>query len=87
MNEDLFVGAKVEWIGDRVRTIADIKPRHIGRVCTFTHFWGSDPDASEYADVMGTLEGYNGSEIIVSGDAYVWGQMADFKIYRSRLVS
>lgn len=83
MNEDFFVGAKIEWIGDRIRTIADIKPRHIGRACSFTRFYADET----YVDVMGTLEGYNGSEIIVSGDAYVWGQMADFKIYRQRLVS
>lgn len=84
MDDDLLVGAKVNWIGDRVRSMADIRPRHIGRVCSFTYFVGLHPD-DNYMDVMGTFDGYTGTDLLVSGELYNWGQVADFRIYRKVL--
>lgn len=78
---------KFEWIGDRVTTLATIQPRHIGRVVTFD-LYESAVDAENYASerVIGTLEGADGSQVLVSGDWYLWAKVANLKSYRREIV-
>jgi len=76
---ELLIGARVKWVSDRIK-IAEIQPRHIGRVVSFTYF-------SEGGDesVMGILNGYVGSSITVNGEDFDYGQMADLRVFRSEL--
>lgn len=81
MLDDILIGAKVKWVADRINALATIQPRHIGRVTTFTHVLNAD----DYSSVMGRLDGYSGNELIVSGEVYGYGQVADLKIWRQEL--
>lgn len=74
------MGVSIGWVGDILRR-ADIKPRHIGRVVTFSVTPKPDDLTADY-DVIGTLEGAVGDDIIVSGDTYNYDYIADFKVWR-----
>lgn len=86
---DTVLGAltRSEWVGDRLTTLAAIQPRHIGRVVTFD-LYESAVDADNYAveRVIGTLEGADGSQVLVSGDWYSWARIANLKSYRREIV-
>lgn len=71
------MGVPIGWIGDRLK-LQDIKPRHIGRVVTFCTI----PQPNEYFDVIGTLEGAAGDQLIVSGDTYDYEAIQDLKVWR-----
>lgn len=74
------MGVSIGWIGDILR-LADIKPRHIGRVVTFV-YWQDNRDQTDPQNVIGTLEGASGEKVIVSGDEYEYAGMGDFKVWR-----
>jgi hypothetical protein len=64
--DELLVGARIKWIGDRINALASVAPRHIGRVTRFEYF-DTEEASYSYVSVMGTLDGYTGNEIVVSG--------------------
>lgn len=76
LDDDLVLGAVVKfaWVPDRA-LLADIKPRHIGRVVSFGY-------GEDHTNVMGTLDKVDGFELIISGDPYDWTSVVDFKIWR-----
>jgi len=78
---DLLVGARVEWVGDKV-ILAALKPRHIGSVVTFDNFLSNYSDDYTSISIMGILEAVIGTDLIVSGDAYEYDHIKDLKVYR-----
>ena len=78
---------KFEWVADRMTTLATIQPRHIGRVVTFD-LYESAVDAENYVSerVIGTLEGADSKQILVSGDWYPFTRVANLKSYRREIV-
>lgn len=83
---ELLIGRRIKWVADRIKTLADLQPRHIGRVVTFTVFYNDDPTDYNTYDVIGTLEGRSDDILLVSGIEYQWHRVADVKIHRSELV-
>ncbi len=83
--DDLLIGAKVKWTAERVKTISGIFPRHIGRIVQFDYYRNDDPTDYSHDPVMGSLDGYLGDALIVSGDEFKWNRVADLKIYRKEL--
>lgn len=82
--DELLIGAKIKWVGDRIATLATIAPRHIGRVVKFEYF-DTDVSSYDYISVMGTLESYAGQVIGVSGEYYDWSRVGDFTVFRKEL--
>ena len=72
----LSLMAPIEWVGDRL-LLADIKPRHIGRVVTFDWIY-----EGEVRRVIGTLVGAEGDEFNVNGMLYSYEEMQNIKIWR-----
>lgn len=85
---DAYLGAitKVEWIADRLPTLATIQPRHIGRIVSFDHF-ESATDPANYGSihVLGELEGIAGNELCVSGVWYEYEKVSSLKSYRKEI--
>jgi len=75
---------QIRWTGDRLGP-ADIKPRHIGRVVTFTIVPSSDLDDPAYVDVIGTLEGQVGNELLVSGDSFSFANIINVRVWRKEI--
>lgn len=76
---------RFEWIADRLE-LAAIQPRHIGRLVTFTVY--NDPTNENSYDsrrCVGTLEGVDGSTVVVSGTEYNYETMAGLKIWRKQV--
>lgn len=69
----------IEWVGDRL-LLADVKPRHIGRVITFDYLWGSGP--TDYSRVTGTLEAVIDDTFAVGGSEFNYNDMQNIKIWR-----
>lgn len=82
---DLLIGAKVKWVYDRVKLLAETQPRHIGRVCSFTFYTTEDSNNYDSYDVIGTFEGHAGKSVQCNGIEYPWARISDLKIYRSEL--
>lgn len=76
------MGGKIKWVGDRVSTTADFKPRHIDRPITFTLYESDDSEDYSSRDVLGTFQGSVGELIVVSNDVYKWARVGDVKIWR-----
>lgn len=85
---DSVLGAltKSEWVPDRIKTLGEVMPRHIGRVATFEYFESDDPQNYESVRVVGTLEGVAGDTMFVSGDPFEWSRIANLKTYRREIV-
>lgn len=73
----------IEWVGDRL-LLADVKPRHIGRVITFYVEDVAPPGTVDRVGsmVVGTLEGVDGDQFLVSGSFYNYDDMSGIKIWR-----
>jgi len=82
---DMLIGSRVKWTHDKIKTIAQIQPRHIGRIAQFEYF--ADEDDSNYDSiiVMGVLDSIVGSAVVVADADYYWGRIANFIIWRSEL--
>lgn len=77
------VGLPLKWVGDRLVTTADVKPRHIGRV--FTAEVLADPNDVknfETERLTGTLEAVIGSVYLVSGSEYDASELQNVRVWR-----
>lgn len=81
---ELLLGAKVKWSHDKIKTLAQIQPRHLGRIAKFEYF-ESDEDDYNSVMVMGRFDGVSGDNIIIANADYRWGRVADLTIWRSEL--
>lgn len=85
---DTLLGAvaKVEWVADRLPTLASIQPRHIGRICSFDYFKSAtDPEDYDSVYVLGTLDGVSGQNLLISGDIYFYARVSNLKSYRKEI--
>ena len=82
---DLILGAKVKWVGDRIGVLADLAPRHIGRVATFDFFLTDNADDYSSNPVIGTFGGRAGDDVLVGGEWYPWSRISDLRIFRSEI--
>ena len=76
---------RFEWVADRLE-LAAIQPRHIGRLVTFAVY--NDPSNEKSYDsrrCVGTLEGLDGSTVVVSGTEYDYNTMAGLKVWRKQV--
>lgn len=73
------------WVSDHLHTLADISPRHVGRVVSFEYAPTANPDNYDYERVMGTLEGVHGTKVLVSGGDYDWSKVSNMKVWRSEV--
>lgn len=73
------------WVSDHLHTLADISPRHVGRVVTFEYAPTPDPERYDFDRVMGTLEGVHGGTVLVSGADYDWARISNMKVWRSEV--
>lgn len=81
---ELLVGTRAEWVSDRLSP-QDCKPRHIGRVTSFSYFLDDDPNNYESIDVMGILEGVAGKIVQVSGVEYDYDNIKNLKSWRVKI--
>lgn len=84
MDFDLLamMGVKLTWKGDRLLTLADAKPRHLGRPIGFTYYDSVDTTDYDSIEVLGIFEGVSGQVLQVSGVEYSYDRTGDIKIYR-----
>lgn len=68
----------IEWVGDRLMMLADVKPRHIGRVISFDRIHADGTSRK----VTGTLDLVDGESFLVSNEFYFYDDMQNIKIWR-----
>lgn len=77
------VGLPLKWVGDRLMTTADVKPRHIGRVFTAEVIADpNDPKNFETDRVTATLEGVIGSTYLVGGSEFDASELQNVRVWR-----
>jgi hypothetical protein len=71
---------KIEWVSDRIQTFADVKPRHIGQPVTaeIIHVIAN----RDSIPLVGTLEGREGSEVIINGVSYGRTEIQNIRVWR-----
>lgn len=78
-------GVRIRWTGDRVLTIADFKPRHIGRPITFTKYLSDEDGNYDSIEVLLTFEGIQGQTVLAGGEDWEWKNMDNVKVWRQEV--
>lgn len=76
------IGLPLKWVGDRLVSTADVKPRHIGRVFTAEVVDVQDQKNFRTEQLTGTLESVVGSTYVVSGAEYEVSELQNVRVWR-----